>query len=133
MIVSFEKFLLIKESSIHGRGIFTSVDIPADSLICKIEGEVIDEAECIRREEEENNVYIFWNDDSYIDTANTTLIRHLNHYCSPNCYVDDCDESSLVLVADRDIQAGEELTIDYDYEEIYQYCNCEICSERKAV
>ena len=130
---SFENFLVVKESSIHGRGIFTTTNIPADSVICKIEGEVIDETECVRREEEENNVYIFWNGDNYIDAADTALIKHLNHYCTPNCYVDDYDDSTLVLYAERDIMAGEELTIDYDYEEIYEYCNCEICSERKAV
>ena len=122
-----EKYLEVRESSVHGKGIFTTVDIPADEIICIIHGEVIDENECVRREEEENNVYIFWNGESYIDTANNSLVRHLNHLCAPNCYVDDRDESTLFLVAQNDIKAGEELSIDYDYEEIYDYCNCEHC------
>ncbi|MFA7229164.1 MAG: SET domain-containing protein [Melioribacteraceae bacterium] len=129
----FEKDLEIRDSLIHGRGIFSKVDIEAGQVICIIEGEVMSEAECIRSEDEDGNVYIFWNGDNYIDTSNTEMIRNLNHFCAPNCYVDDRDESSLILVAERDIKAGEELTIDYDYEEIYEYCNCELCREKKAI
>lgn len=119
-------YLEVKNSPLHGKGLFTKVDIPADTIICVIEGEVIDENECIRREEEEDNVYIFWNGDNYIDTSNNPLLRNINHLCEPNCYVEDRNESSLFLIAERDIKAGEELTIDYDYEEIYESCQCHI-------
>ncbi|MDF1612465.1 MAG: SET domain-containing protein [Stygiobacter sp.] len=119
-------YLEVKNSSLHGKGLFTNVDIPAESIICVIEGEVIDENECIRREEEEGNVYIFWNGDNYIDTAKNPLLRNINHLCEPNCYVEDRNESSLFLIAERDIKAGEELTIDYDYDEIYETCQCHI-------
>ena len=129
-----EQELEIRKSSIHGNGIFTKSNIPEGSVICAINGEVIDEAECIRREDEENNVYIFWNGDSYIDTRDTKIIKNLNHYCTPNCDVDEDENNStiLILVADREIEAGEELTIDYDYEEIYEYCNCDLCRARKS-
>ncbi|MEW6653483.1 MAG: SET domain-containing protein [Bacteroidota bacterium] len=116
-----------KESDLHGKGLFTKVDIAEGDIICVIEGEVIDGDECERREEEENNVYIFWNGDNYIDTSNNTLLRHINHLCEPNCFVDDRNEHSLFLIADKDIRAGSELLIDYDYEEIYEYCNCKEC------
>jgi uncharacterized protein len=128
-----ENELEVRESSLHGKGIVTKVNIPEGEIICIIAGEVIDEAECIRREDEEANVYIFCNGENYIDTDKTELIKNLNHFCIPNCYVDDRDESSLILVAERDIKAGEELTIDYDYEEIYEHCNCDVCKNRKAV
>lgn len=119
-------FLEVKNSPLHGKGLFTTVDIPAESIICVIEGEVIDEDECVRREEEEGNVYIFWNGDNYIDTAKNPLLRNINHLCEPNCYVEDRNETSLFLIAERDIKAGEELTIDYDYDEIYETCQCHI-------
>lgn len=118
--------LEIKESPLHGQGLFTKIDISKDSIICVIEGEVIDENECIRREEEEGNVYIFWNGNNYIDTANNPLLRNINHNCEPNCYVDDRDDNSLFLIAERDIKAGEELTIDYAYDEIYETCKCHL-------
>lgn len=118
--------LEVRDSVLHGKGLFTSVDIPQDSIICVIEGEVIDENECIRREEEEGNVYIFWNGDNYIDTSNNPLLKNINHNCEPNCYVEDRNEHSLFLIAERDIKSGEELTIDYAYDEIYENCKCNI-------
>ena len=127
-----ENKLEVRDSSIHGRGIFTKSLIGEGEIICVIRGEVIDEAESIRREEEEGNVYIFFNGDNYIDTSKTELIKNLNHYCTPNCYVDDRDEASLFLIADREIHPGEELTIDYDYEEIYMHCGCPKCKSRRT-
>ena len=123
----YSKFVEVRESSIHGKGIFTSGDIPEGANIMIITGEVISEKECIRREEEENNVYIFWNGDNYIDANNSEVIKYINHKCDCNCEVDDNDESSLKLIAARDIKMGEELTIDYGYDEIYDACKCEHC------
>ncbi|GAB4134078.1 MAG: SET domain-containing protein-lysine N-methyltransferase [Ignavibacteriales bacterium] len=124
--------VIVKDSQISGKGLFAAKDIHEGEFIMLITGEVIDEAECIRREDEENNVYIFWNDINYIDTSMTDDIKYINHSCEPNCFVDDGDEKSLNLVAGKFIKAGEELTIDYGYEEIYDFCNCHICSESKS-
>ncbi len=125
--IDYEKFIHVRNSIIEGRGIFVSVDVPKDSLIMKIEGEVIDGNECEYREEKDNNVYIFWNGDNFIDTSNSPKIKYINHDCTPNCIVDDRDEFSLNLIAACDIKAGEELTIDYGYDEIYDICSCNEC------
>jgi len=119
--------IIVRDSNIHGMGIFTTSDIPKNSLIMIISGEVISGDECERREEEENNVYIFWNGDNYIDTSKTDKIKYINHKCDFNCDVIERDEESLYLTAYRDIKKGEELTIDYGYDEIYEYCNCTLC------
>ena len=124
----YEKFVFVKDSNIHGKGIFTTVDISEGRRIMAIEGEVISGEECERRENEEDNVYIFWNGDTYIDTAMTDKIKYINHECDCNCDVLDRDDNSLWLVAYRDIKAGEELTIDYGYDEIYEYCKCSLCA-----
>ncbi len=130
----FEEFVYVKESGIHGKGLFSSVKIEEGETIMVIKGEVISGDECERREDEEDNVYIFWNgDDCYIDTAMTSKIKYINHKCDYNCEVLDNDETSLLLVADRDIEPNEELTIDYGYEEIYEYCRCEKCVLKVAV
>lgn len=123
--------ILVKESDIHGKGIFAAQFIPEGTLILIIEGDVIDEDECMRREDDEDNVYIFWNGDNYIDTSNSSDIKYINHSCDNNCEVLDNDEKSLQLVASRDILPEEELTIDYGYEEIYEYCSCVICKSEK--
>lgn len=122
-----EKDLFVKESGIHGLGIFASSDIKAEQEIMVIKGEVISETECIRREEDENNVYIFWNGDNYIDVSNTEKIKYINHSCACNCEVQERDDQSLWLVASVDIKAGEELVIDYGYDEIYESCTCDVC------
>jgi len=122
-----EKNLFVKESGIHGKGIFTSFDIKAEDEILIIKGEVITETECVRREEDEANVYIFWNGDNYIDVSNTDKIKYINHSCSYNCEVQERDDESLWLVASSDIKAGEELVIDYGYDEIYESCTCDVC------
>ncbi|QQS38080.1 MAG: SET domain-containing protein-lysine N-methyltransferase [Ignavibacteriales bacterium] len=128
---TLETNIYVKESSIHGTGLFTSVFIPEGSKIMFITGEVISEDECVRREEE-GNVYIFWNEINYIDTSGTDKIKFINHDCDHNCDVTDGSEDHLVLIASKNISAGEELTIDYGYEEIYDYCNCNLCSAQVA-
>jgi len=125
--------VIVKDSEISGKGLFASQDILEGEEIMIIDGEVIDEDECVRRENEENNVYIFWNEINYIDTAKTAKIKFINHSCGPNCDVEDGDESSLKLIANRFIKTGEELTIDYGYEEIYEFCNCHICAEESKI
>jgi uncharacterized protein len=123
----FFDLLEAKESDIHGKGIFTTVNIPEGEIIMIIDGDVISGDECERREEL-GNVYIFWNGDTYIDVENTDKIKYINHKCDYNCEIGDRDESSLYLIASRDILAGEELTIDYGYEEIYEVCKCSYCA-----
>ena len=123
----FDNLVVVKDSEIHGKGLFASGHIQKGSIAMIIQGEVISEEECIRREDEENNVYIFWNGDSYIDTIKTEKIKYINHSCDYTCSVQDRDDESLYLVAEVDLNEGDELTIDYGYEEIYDYCNCKEC------
>ncbi len=126
-----EKSIYVKTSSIHGSGIFTPSQIPAGSPILQISGETISGNECERREEEEDNVYIFWNgDDCYIDTAETNKIKYINHKCDFNCEVVETSNNKLLLVAARDILSDEELTMDYGYEEIYSGCSCQNCDNK---
>jgi hypothetical protein len=126
----FDRYIEVKDSGIHGSGLFASTNIPVHSKIMIISGEVIDDNECVRREEEENNVYIFWNEKNYIDTAKSDKIKFINHSCEYNCEVEERDEHTLWLVAAKNILAGEELTIDYGYDEIYDYCSCSECENK---
>ena len=124
--IKLDELITVKESPVHGKGLFAKIDIPEDKTVMLIEGEIIDENECVRREEEENNVYIFWNGDHYIDSTNE-VIMYINHDCEPNCIVDEIEGNRLGIYAVRPIQAGEEITIDYGYDEIYDGCNCLTC------
>ncbi|MGA7722704.1 MAG: SET domain-containing protein [Ignavibacteriaceae bacterium] len=127
MNLNYENFIIVKPSDIHGKGIFSTIDIPAGSEIMVIGGEIISEDECIRREEV-GNVYIFWNEDNYLDASKTKKIKYINHKCDFNCEVLETENKGLKLAAFRDIAAGEELTIDYGYDEIYEACRCSLCA-----
>lgn len=130
--MEFEKYIFVRNSLIHGNGLFTSRDIPQGTPLMLITGEVISGDECERREDEENNVYIFWNgDDCFIDTSSTDKIKYINHKCDFNCDISEIDDQ-LVLVAARNIASGEELTIDYGYEEIYESCSCNECLNKNG-
>ncbi|MDX2128791.1 MAG: SET domain-containing protein-lysine N-methyltransferase [Chloroherpetonaceae bacterium] len=116
-------YIEVKESPIHGKGIFSLRTFNTGEMVMIISGEMINADECMRRENEEDNVYIFYNgDDCFIDTANSGKIRFINHSCKPNCKVLDRSESTLILEAQREIAIGEEITINYDYEEIFESC-----------
>jgi SET domain-containing protein len=124
--------LEVRESSVHGEGLFAKIDLNDGQKIIEIQGDVIDVDECVRREDE-GNVYIFWKDDDiYIDTSNSDKIKYINHSCNFNCDVVEVSEK-LILTAAKNISAGEELTIDYGYEEIYQYCSCSSCDNKPNI
>ncbi len=89
-------YLVVLESPIQGKGLFTTKPCEAGEILMIIAGETINADECLRREEEEQNVYIFYNDENtYIDTAMTEKIRYINHSCEPNAEVKDRNRNSL--------------------------------------
>lgn len=122
--------LTVKDSSVHGMGLFSTIDHKEGQIITIISGEIINANECVKREDE-GNVYIFYkDDDEYIDASNHSQLRYLNHSCNYNCDIDEDDNGNLILFAATDIDSGEELTIDYGYDEIYDYCSCSECENK---
>jgi SET domain-containing protein len=122
--------LTVKHSSVHGMGLFSSIDHKEGQIITIISGELINGDECVKREDE-GNVYIFYKEeDEYIDASNHSQLRYLNHSCNYNCDIDEDENGNLVLFAATDIISGEELTIDYGYDEIYDYCSCAGCENK---
>jgi SET domain-containing protein len=113
--------LAVRPSRIAGVGLFTLTARKAGERLIVIDGEVIDGDETERRDAL-GNAYIYeLTDDTWLDAART-LGRFVNHACEATCDVLERDASSLWLVAARDLGAGEELTIDYDYPEIFEAC-----------
>ena len=124
------KNLTVKDSSVHGMGLFSTIDHKEGQIITIISGELINADECVKREDE-GNVYIFYkDDDEYIDASNHSQLRYLNHSCNYNCDIDEDENGNLILFAASNIQSGEELTIDYGYDEIYYYCSCADCGNK---
>ncbi len=87
----------VRESSIHGKGLFALSEIRQGDIIGTIAYNPV----------EEDGPYVLWVDDVGIEV--TCDLKFINHNKQPNaCYCED-----LQVVALRDIQAGEEITHDY--------------------
>ena len=114
-------------SRIAGHGLFAAQAIKQGTKIMRYIGEKITTEESDRRLAA-GNVYIFGlNERSALDgdTPKNTA-RHINHSCDPNCHTEQYG-NTIWIVALRDIQAGEELTYNYEYElddEPAEPCHC---------
>ncbi len=98
---------LVAGSPVHGRGLFARQDIPAGTWIGHYDSE----------ETQENGMHVLWleagddAEDEWIGYDGNNELRFLNHAKRPNGEMDELD-----LYANRDIHAGEEITIDYGEE-----------------
>jgi uncharacterized protein len=106
----------VRNSAIHGNGVFALVPIAEGTRILEYVGERISKAESLRRREE-NNFFVFTVTDTVdIDGAVPyNPARFVNHGCTPNCEA-HMEDGRIWIVAIRDIEAGEELTFNYGYD-----------------
>lgn len=116
----------VRESAIHGRGVYATQDIAKGAEIIEYVGELVDKKESERRANRQQRksqktgdaaVYIFTLSTRYdIDGDypwNTA--RLINHSCEPNCDAWIIGRK-IVIHALRDIAAGEELSFDYGFD-----------------
>ena len=105
----------IGKSRIAGKGLFAGQDIPKDTIITRYLGTKISKAQSARALAH-GNAYICSLNDRYDIDGNTlkNTARYINHSCDPNCVLQTTGQAVWV-VALCDIQAGEELTHQYNY------------------
>ena len=133
----------VRNSPIHGAGVYASRDIPEGTRIVEYVGERIDKEESERRalrqmEHAEQTgdaaVYIFtlskkWDVDGNVPWNTARL---LNHSCDPNCET-WIEEKRIFVYSLRDIREGEELTFDYGFDiECYEDHPC-LCGSESCV
>ena len=121
------EWIVFRSSSIHGTGGFARSAIPNGTRLIEYLGERIDKRESLRRCEA-NNEYIFTlNNEQDLDgNVAWNPARFINHSCAPNCDA-ELDADRIWIVANRDIQPGEEITFNYgfDLEDYTKYpCRC---------
>ncbi len=96
-----EELFFVADSSIHGKGLFARVELPAEAYLGSYDGP----------ETRENGMHVLWVQESsgeWIGRDGRNLLRYINHAIPPNAEFDGFD-----LYALRGIEAGEEITIDY--------------------
>ena len=130
----------IRDSAIHGQGIFTLGPIAKGTRLLEYVGEKITKAEARRRAEQQverakagggGAVYIFELNQAFdLDgQVEWNPARLINHSCRPNC-VAYRSRGHIWIEAKRRLRAGEELTYNYGYDaEHYRDHPCR-CGQR---
>lgn len=118
----------VRQSSIHGTGVYAAEPIAKGMYIIEYTGEKISKEEGTRRSESvPGHTFIFMLDDQWdIDgAAGGNDSRFINHSCSPNTDI-VIENGKIWIVALRDIAEGEELSYDYSFEkdENPTQCKC---------
>jgi len=127
----------VRESKIHGRGLFATADIGKDEIVAIKGGHIIDRA-TLQREitPRLGPVAIQIDDDLFIAPVNEDeremSMLYSNHSCDANLGM----RGEITFVAMRDIRAGEELTHDWattDDDDYSVECKCGAPNCRKIL
>ncbi len=110
--------VIVRNSPIHGRGVFASRSIAADTFLIEYEGERISEKKAAKRHgtDPDNPYHTFFFSlesgkliDGGVDGSDA---RWINHACEPNCEARE-EKGRVYIYSLRDIKRGEELNYDY--------------------
>ena len=120
------KWVEVRESDIHNKGLFAKRGIPEDTRLIEYVGDKVTKHESARRanlqdekgrETGGGTVYIFTLNRRFDIDGNVPWndARYANHSCEPNAYT-DIVEGHIWIRASRDIEAGEEIVYDYGFD-----------------
>src|SRR3989442_10481748 len=127
---------VVKESPIHGQGLFAIEPISKGEIVCVKGGYIFDRQTLRSMPDWYRAAEVQIADDLYIgpvdsDEREGSMIFS-NHSCDPNLGV----QGQIIFVAMRDIQSGEELTHDWattDAEDYEMECKCNAANCRKII
>lgn len=111
--------IVVKNSRVHGRGVYAARKLKKGERIVEYRGERIKWKEADNRPpsdaDDPNHTFFFSLSDgkTVIDAAvGGNIARWINHSCDPNCETEE-EEGRVYIEALRDIRRGEELNYDY--------------------
>ena len=127
----------VRESKIHGRGLFAIPDIAKNEIVAIKGGHIVDRKRLREKITPRlGPVEIQIDDDLFIapvtEEERELSMLYLNHSCDPNLGV----RGEITFVAMRDIRGGEELTHDWamtDDEDYSVECNCSASNCRQIL
>ncbi len=104
--------LVIRSSSIHAAGCYTTKAIKKGTRVCEYDGPRFSKEAADQRYADRFITYLFSCGDAgeVIDGSGSAMF--INHCCEPNCETEEVD-GRIYVCAVRDIAAGEELTYEY--------------------
>jgi SET domain-containing protein len=111
--------IVVRNSSIHGRGVFALRRIPKGTRIIEYKGKLITDKEADRRysrvHEHSPHTMLFSLEGGWVidATRRGNSARWINHSCAPNCDIEE-EGRRIFIESRRDIQPGDELTYDYN-------------------
>lgn len=109
---------VVKQSPIHGRGVFAATKIRKGTPVIEYKGQLISEDDADTRYSDEQDghhhtVLFSVDDDMVIDASKKgNEAKYINHSCDPNCEAVQYGRR-VFIEAIRDIKKGEELSYDY--------------------
>jgi uncharacterized protein len=111
-------FLYIGESPLGGRGVFTIEEIPADSLLEICPAIVLSEWDMSQIHKTDlHDYYFLWGEEQNLCAIALGYGSLYNHSYHPNArYLLDFEQNTIDIYAIRDIEAGEEITVNYNGE-----------------
>ena len=128
----------VRESEIHGLGLFAITDIAKNEVVAVKGGHIVD-GKTLREKITPalGPVEIQIDDDLFIapvtEEERELSMLYLNHSCDPNTEAEIDEEDRIMISAIKDIRKGEELTIDYGqeyFDEFIKPIGCK-CSAKK--
>lgn len=125
-----KEYVKVRRSKTHGRGLFAACSIPEGTRIIEYTGEKVTRGEGNRRaikQWDNGRLYIFRLNQRYdLDgSPRYNTARLANTSCDPNAR-SDVIRGHVWIIAERDIEAGEEITYDYhfDFDDDPAECLC---------
>ena len=124
--------LEVRKSNVYGKGCFTTEPLKKRKKFAAYAGELIRGMRKIdrrvREQEEAGDIKIIRiGDDVAIDgMVGGDATAYINHSCEPNAFMRSAPGDKIIFFALRDIEAGEEITMDYrdPYHPAAGVCRC---------
>jgi SET domain-containing protein len=121
--------LVVRKSKIHGWGVYAGENIPPNRKVIEYTGERIGHLEAEKRT---SSRYLFILDDTWVVDGGVggSGAEFINHSCEPNLAT-RIMKGHILYMSLRAIRKGEELTVDYNYDDTDEIVRC-ACGARSC-
>ncbi len=110
---------VVRNSVIHGRGVFAATRIPKGETVIEYRGQRTSWDDAMERPDSDpddpSHTFLFELDDGRVIDARVrgNAARWINHSCAPNCETYEDEDGRVFIQARKKIEPGTELTYDY--------------------